>query len=291
MSTPVESQYPFDHAVINVRDQLDSGAAVFSRLGFRVTPRGYHTLGSINHLIVLGATYVELIGFPADNPAIRAELREAPAGLNGLVFRTTDSAFTFEAAKQRGAPVLAPMQFSRPVDLSPQHVPGNNSQPAGTAGDAPAWPDAVFRTVRTETGFGPAGRLYFCEHLTPELVWRDVWRQHPNTAIELTSIEVDSTDPAMTSKQFASLVGHQSVRGSGDRYEVFAAPLRISIQRGPQTRMRLLRIRVASLDQTRASLVRSGIPFREDHTATGPIVHVSALHAGGAELEFTTRSV
>ena len=39
-----------DHVVIDVRDRMDEAARVFARLGFQLTPRGYHTLGSTNHL-------------------------------------------------------------------------------------------------------------------------------------------------------------------------------------------------------------------------------------------------
>ena len=33
-----------DHAVVNVRDRIDEAAATYARLGFTLTPRGYHTL-------------------------------------------------------------------------------------------------------------------------------------------------------------------------------------------------------------------------------------------------------
>ena len=52
-----------DHVVINVKDDMDLAQLVFSNLGFTLTPRGYHTLGSINHLMMFGSDYMELIGF------------------------------------------------------------------------------------------------------------------------------------------------------------------------------------------------------------------------------------
>ena len=55
-----------DHVVINVKDDMDVAQSVFSKLGFTTTPRGYHTLGSINHLMMFGTDYMELIGFPKD---------------------------------------------------------------------------------------------------------------------------------------------------------------------------------------------------------------------------------
>ena len=43
-----------DHVVVNVRDRIDAGLETYNRLGFTMTPRGYHTLGSMNHLAILG---------------------------------------------------------------------------------------------------------------------------------------------------------------------------------------------------------------------------------------------
>src|SRR3954462_785397 len=50
-----------DHVVVNVRDKIDAGLDCWQRLGFTMTPRGYHTLGSMNHLAILGSEYLELI--------------------------------------------------------------------------------------------------------------------------------------------------------------------------------------------------------------------------------------
>ncbi|MBT7732591.1 MAG: VOC family protein, partial [Rhodospirillaceae bacterium] len=53
-----------DHVVINVRADMDVAEATFRDLDFTVTPRGYHTLGSINHLMIFETDYLELIGIP-----------------------------------------------------------------------------------------------------------------------------------------------------------------------------------------------------------------------------------
>src|SRR2546423_10690154 len=56
-----------DHAVIAVRD-LDAAAGDFSELGFTLTPRGHHSIGSQNHCIMLGSTYIELLVAPLAHP-------------------------------------------------------------------------------------------------------------------------------------------------------------------------------------------------------------------------------
>jgi hypothetical protein len=53
-----------DHVVVTVRDRLDEAHAAYRRLGFTLTPRGHHTLGSMNHLAVFGTDYLELLAVP-----------------------------------------------------------------------------------------------------------------------------------------------------------------------------------------------------------------------------------
>ena len=176
MSMPVPT---LDHVVVNCRDRLDEGLAVYRRLGFQMTPRGYHSLGSMNHLAIFGTDYLELIAVPsADTP--RRDVMQYPIGLNGLVFGTEDSAATYAAAIGAGVPVEPPMEFSRPVALA------EGEQPAR---------DAVFRTIHLSPGTVTAGRFYFCHHFTRDLVWRDAWRTHPNGAIGIAGATIAAADP------------------------------------------------------------------------------------------------
>src|SRR5690349_17329137 len=83
-----------DHVVINVRHRIDEGAETYRRLGFTLTPRGYHTLGSMNHLAMFGTDYLELIAAP-EGAGQRQEILDAPEGLNGLVWGSEDSDRTY----------------------------------------------------------------------------------------------------------------------------------------------------------------------------------------------------
>ena len=93
-----------DHVVVNVRDRIDEGLETWRRLGFTMTPRGYHTLGSMNHLAILGSEYLELIA-AAPGETRRPEIFAAPFGLNGLVFGTENSASVYAALHEAGVPV------------------------------------------------------------------------------------------------------------------------------------------------------------------------------------------
>ncbi|HYS66860.1 MAG TPA: VOC family protein [Paraburkholderia sp.] len=158
-----------DHLVINTRFDTDAAQHLFEQLGFTLTPRGYHTLGSINHAIVFGDHYLELIGLPADGKTIREEIVASPLGADGLVFRSDDPEATFNALRDAGFNATPPQTFSRPV---------------ASLGDA------RFTTVRLAPGQLPGGRVYFCRHLTPELVFRGEWQTHRNEAYALERLHL-----------------------------------------------------------------------------------------------------
>ena len=110
-----------DHAVINAKYSMDAAETAFAGLGFQLTERGYHTLGSINHLMILESNYVELIGLPGEEgeeqPG-RPDIVDAPLGINGLVFRTEDVAATHAHLEDLGLAAAPPKSFSRPVRLA-----------------------------------------------------------------------------------------------------------------------------------------------------------------------------
>ena len=91
-----------DHVVINARNDMDHAADVYTRLGFSLTERGYHSLGSMNHLAMFGTDYLELIAIPKDATSGRLDLLTFPFGLNGLVFGSEDSAITYNALAKAG---------------------------------------------------------------------------------------------------------------------------------------------------------------------------------------------
>jgi catechol 2,3-dioxygenase-like lactoylglutathione lyase family enzyme len=181
-----------DHVVIDVRDRIDEAMRCFQSLGFQLTARGRHTLGSVNHLAMFATDYLELLGFAGDG-AIRPEITRFPVGLNGLVFKTEDAESVHAHAAAAGLPILPVQSFSRPVALD-----------GGTQ-------DARFRTIRLDPEKVPMGRVYFCEHQTPDLVWRPEWQTHPNRACAIDRVVVATADPQRTAGLFRSLFGDEAV--------------------------------------------------------------------------------
>src|SRR6201987_6460729 len=94
-----------DHVVIDVRDHINEAMRCFTSLGFQLTPRGHHTLGSVNHLAMFATDYFELLGF-GELGATRTEIARFPVGLTGLVFKTADADLVHRRADASGLPVL-----------------------------------------------------------------------------------------------------------------------------------------------------------------------------------------
>src|SRR3981189_3853919 len=94
MALPVAT---LDHVVINARDDMDAAAETYRRLGFTLTERGYHSLGSMNHLAMFGTDYLELIAVPKDATAGGLELLKFSYGLSGLGFGSEEPAAPSEA--------------------------------------------------------------------------------------------------------------------------------------------------------------------------------------------------
>jgi hypothetical protein len=191
-----------DHVVIDVRERIDEATRCFQALGFQLTPRGHHTLGSVNHLAMFATDYLELLGFAGD--AIRPEIMRFPVGLNGLVFKTGNAGLVHDQAAAAGLPILPVQSFSRPVAFD-----------SGTQ-------DARFRTTRLDPAQVAMGRVYFCEHQTPDLVWRREWQTHPNGACAITRVVVATADPRRTARLFRGLFGDDAA-ADRDRRQIIDA--------------------------------------------------------------------
>jgi len=72
----------FDHAVVNAMFETDAAASCFGALGFALTPRGYHSLGSVNHLMMFHDHYLELVGLPVGATTLRREVLESRLGIS-----------------------------------------------------------------------------------------------------------------------------------------------------------------------------------------------------------------
>ena len=168
-----------DHIAINVRENMDDAYQLFSKLGFTLTPRGYHSLGSINHSMVFTNDYLELIGTPKGKAITRPELKKAEIGINGLVFKSDNIKKTYQHLINMKLSNFPPRYFSRPVEIN-----GIERQ-------------AKFETVSIKDNIFKAGRIYFCNHLTPNLVWIPKYKSHKNNVLGITEITIIDSNPLL----------------------------------------------------------------------------------------------
>ena len=200
-----------DHIVINTLFDMDRAAALMAQLGFTLTPRGYHSLGSINHLMMFEHDYLELIGLPLGTDKLRKDVLESPIGLNGLVFKVSDADATGRALRDSGLAMLEPQSFSRPVTIDgTEHL-------------------ARFRTVRAAPEMFEAGRVYYCQHFTPELVWHRPWMSHANAVRGLSEIVIVTSNAEVDVPHYAKAAQSSPERQGDDWIVVLPGGFRLTL--------------------------------------------------------------
>ena len=137
---------------------------------------------------------------------------------------------------------------------------------------------ARFTLVRVPPGTMAEGRIQFCRHHTPELLWQPRWTQHANGAVALKGVVLCVADPQEAARRFG--------RYSGLLAQVSGGVWRIGTARG-----HLLFLDQNNL-QRRFDVVPPSLPWiagcvleSEDIAATGNIIRrsetpVQALDGG-----------
>ena len=163
-----------DHVVI-AAGSMDTVAKTYRQLGFTLTPRGYHSMGSENHCVMFESDYFELLTVPRPHPATRyfqSFVEDGGDGMCALALMTDDAAGFHDELERSNVNSAEPLDFSRPVKL-----------PEGTF-------DAVFRITQVDLESTPAGRVFACQHFTRDVVWRSEYITHPNGVLGLASVIV-----------------------------------------------------------------------------------------------------
>jgi catechol 2,3-dioxygenase-like lactoylglutathione lyase family enzyme len=181
-----------DHAVILVRD-LDAARRAYARMGFTLTPRGTHTLGSQNHCIMFERDYLELMAVPRPHPALQyfRDFLARGEGIGALVLATDDAGALYAELAADGIAAEAPLDFSRPVaDL-------------GTA---------RFRLLQLPVDAVPGCRMLACQHFTRDLVWRPEYRRHAVGAVEIAALAVVVEDIDSAAASYARVLDSRPQR-------------------------------------------------------------------------------
>lgn len=194
-----------DHLVIGA-DDLDAVAATLQRIGFLVTPpSGHPALGTRNRTIVLPGLYVEWLHcpHPPADPADYRHILHARSGVSGFALRT-DSAER-EAARL-GVNANA---FNRPLDPADPHTPEARFAVASVPGSAAA---RFF--------------AFYCQHFTPDLVWRADFAPHPNGVTRVLGVDGVFRDLSSAHAEIAARIGpapgalHQAAANEPEGFRV-----------------------------------------------------------------------
>jgi len=273
-----------DHVIILVRD-LDDSEARMTRLGFRPTPRGYHSthMGTANATVMLrNGTYFETLTVVQPTPAnadTRAvlALREGPAGLALKTDDAEGAAVEFMAA---GIAAGDALDFARPVEL-----------PGGTR-------EARFTVARVRSDASPGTSLFVCQQHTPDVVWREDFLEQPNGATGLAELIGVADDLAAIEQAYGVIFGDRVDRGEDtvtiaadlatisfltpaaltQRFGSLAAPVS-----APTPRLAGLRFAVDDLDRTKNVLRNNDVSW----TASGSSILVAPKEACGTLVVFS----
>ena len=210
---PVAGSLTLDH-VAHFVPNIDDAAPALEKLGFTLTPFSAqsHRLepggplvpaGTGNRCMMFGRGYVECLAPTGDTP-IANELRAAIrryTGVHLIAFGTAAPELDHARLSQHAYAPLTPVALQRQID-TPQ---GEDT--------------ARFTVVRVPPGNMAEGRIQFCQHHTPQLVWQPRWLTHSNHAVALTAVILCVADPAEAAARYALFTGLKAA-GTSDNWHL-----------------------------------------------------------------------
>lgn len=253
-----------DH-VAHFVPHVDSASSALAKLGFTLTPfseQSHRTepggplmpAGAGNRCAMLEQGYLEFLTPTGDTP-VAGQLRTAIKRYTGphlVAFGTRAPEADHARLAQVGFAPLEPVALQREIGT-----------PTGTG-------TARFTVVRVPPGTMPEGRIQFCRHHTPELLWQPRWMEHSNGASALNGVVLCVADPQETARRFG--------RYTGLLAQVSSSVWRIATARGyllfldRETLHRRLSIAPPSLPWIAGCVLKS-----EDIAATGDCLRKAAL--------------
>jgi len=264
-----------DHLIIGVRD-LDAAARHFERMGFHLSPKMHHSIGTSNHLIMFGSTFLELVGgferidASAGFGRVSAMGRQVAIaeGVVGTAFASSDARGDQAALVAAGAAVGPVESFTRPVPL-----------PSGEDGE-------VHCSVVMSDHPAPRINLFVSNQHRPQFVWIPEWQRQPNGVCDIVEVDYALRDPEAFSALFAAFVGTLPVVEDGLLFTTGRNEKLRLLDKGlgaesPEGAARIV-VRVKDIERAQACLVHGGVEFL--HSDGG--LRVAATEACGLAIDF-----
>ena len=284
-----------DHVGVAI-SSLDRGRDAYSRLGFQLTARSFHSgsraaggpvepWGSGNHCAMFRDGYLEIIGLT--DASMYSSVKDMVAryeGLHIVAIGCGDADAAYVEFRKAGAPVEAPRALERDAAFGP----GDNETRR-----------AKFRNMYVDRERFIEGRFIFIEHVTRDVLWQPHLLAHPNGALGIDAVYFVVAHPEATAQKFAPLFS--------ERIERFPGAVKLTLDRGAmwlteesQWRSRVpgtfvppvpspagFGVRVESLDATRRYLESSGVRVQAGMQGGGPASFwVAPEDACGAAIQF-----
>lgn len=284
--SPAGDNVFLDHVGWFVRS-LDAVKPAFERLGFIVSTVNVHMnrapdgsqapSGTRNRLATPGLGYLEFLAASGDTPIARqhgAQLARYE-GLHLAAFSSADVPGEYPRLQDAGFDPLQPVDMRRTVvtEAGPQ--------------------EGRFSVLRVSPEAMPEGRVQWCAHHTPDLVWQPGQTAQPNGVEALTGVVwvVDDLDEALA--RYSRFVRKPSLRSSPDTgvVRLERGQLIFATRKGADALLPGLAIptvpfgaavslRVGSLAKTAAVLAANGVAA----TPIGTMLRIAPADALGVTL-------
>ena len=201
LQAPPPGSLNLDHVAHFVPDS-DAASLALEQLGFTLTPFSpqSHRLqpdgplvpaGTGNRCAMFEAGYVEFLT-PTGISAVADQLRAAIqryVGVHLVAFGTSAPDLDHARLSDQGFEPLTPVALQRPIGTE--------------SGES----TAQFTVVRVPPGTMPEGRVQYCQHHTPDLVWQKRWLEHENGAKALAAVLLCVEDPAAAARRYSRFSG------------------------------------------------------------------------------------
>jgi Glyoxalase-like domain len=258
-----------------VADSLPALRAAMQRLGFAPTQptrlmRANPQTGALESLqqeschAVFGRSYIEFSAVLTADPAHHlAPYRARGDGLHILALGAADVAAAQARCVQNAVLVTAPARATRRIDYGSLHG------------------EACFEWFMVSPESAPEGLICWVRNLTPQLVFQPEVSAHPNGALDVVEVQIESQNPEAAAARYAAWLGIAAARtNDGLLFDLEGGRLRL--RAGTRARYAGVVVRVQDLAACAGVLRAARLPIRAQH---GQLT-VPATFAGGAVMVF-----
>lgn len=277
-----------DHFVSMVGD-IETGAEMYRRLGFRVMPTMEHVeIGTSNAIVQFHHTYLELIGDIALSRTEQISTMMGPWQAIGdyVYWQTSFTSVRLEDDRER---LIA-------MGMAPEQILNAYRRVRKIGG---GWDQTASRSMYCFNRAHMTGSLFISDHARPETIWMPGYTCHPNTAQRVMGISYIARDPEAEIAYYAAMLGGEPAVSSPERvafhtprgefFELLSPATAAGkllgadpLQDGCAVRGAAYTITVESLERCRLALRDGGVPS----TSAGDAIHVAAPFAGGMAITF-----